>query len=213
VTQWVKNPEGGRDRGPFAVARAWYEVVVNPRRFFRTGVAPGDQAPGLVFAMSVVLLAETTRLFLGGEVGYFAAVAGTDGLVTTLVLDLLWLGVAVAILTPVVLHLLAAVATVVLMVLVGDRAGVSETVQVIAYATAPCVLVGLPALPVVPVIAIRAAAGLYGMYLLLVGVETVHGCDRVRAALVAAVPAAVGFGYGFRTFASLGTLLRQWYII
>ena len=50
MTTWVENPTGGRDRGPRNLVRAWIEVLVRPQQFFRNGVAPGDQAPGLVFA-------------------------------------------------------------------------------------------------------------------------------------------------------------------
>ncbi len=61
MTQWVENPTGGRDRGPTALVRAWVEILRRPRRVFRTGVAPGDQAPGLVFAATVVLFEEVSR--------------------------------------------------------------------------------------------------------------------------------------------------------
>ncbi|PSQ39591.1 hypothetical protein BRD13_02695, partial [Halobacteriales archaeon SW_5_70_135] len=62
MTQWVEEPSGGRDRGPVALVRAWAEVLARPFRFFETGVAPDDQAPGLVFAAAVVLVEELVRL-------------------------------------------------------------------------------------------------------------------------------------------------------
>jgi len=207
MTQWVQDSEGGRDRGPVALGRAWFEVLVRPRQFFRNGVAPGDQAPGLVFGMVVVLLAEGSRLALTDGAGPFADAAGVGPSAVGLGLDVLYLGVAVLIVTPVALHLLSAVGTVVLVVLVENRGGVSETVQVIAYATAPCVFAGLPVTP------LRAVCGLYGAYLLLVGVETVHETGRLRAVLVAAIPGIVTFGYGFRTFEAIGLVLRSWYVI
>jgi len=48
VTTWIENPEGGRARGPRAVVRSWGEVLVRPRRFFVTGVGPGDVLDGVV---------------------------------------------------------------------------------------------------------------------------------------------------------------------
>lgn len=206
VTQWVPDPTSGRDRGPAGLLRAWYEVLIRPRDFFSTGISPGDQAPGLVFAICVVLIAETTRLATGPDASPFVTAVGTEDLGQILLLDLLWLGVVIGIVTPLLLHLLAAVGTLVLIPLATERGGVSETVQVIGYATAPCVFAGIP------VLELRALCGLYGMVLLLIGIETVHATSRGRAALAAAVP-AVAFGYGFRTFSAIGLLLRQWYII
>jgi hypothetical protein len=143
MTQWVERPEGGRDRGPVAVARAWLEVLVRPRRFFRTGVAPGDQAPGLVFAAVVVLAEEGVRFAL--VPGAFPVFAGQP-----LASAVLALAVAAVLVTPAVLHLTAALVTVELAVLTRlagfapDRGGVGETVQVLAYAAAPCALAGVP---------------------------------------------------------------------
>lgn len=197
MTQWIENPTGGRDRGPVAALRAWYEAIVHPFRFFETGVAPGDQAPGLLFAMGVVLIEELTRIvFLGGY-------PFLDGPLFAI----LWVGVAVFLVTPAVLHLLAATVTVSLIPLVDDRAGVSETVQAIAYATAPC------ALAAVPVLEVRALAVVYGYYLLVVGIGVVHRTTLGRAVVASIVPGAVVFAYGFRGIEAVGTLLRQWYII
>ena len=64
VTQWVENSEGGRRRGPRGLGRAWLEVQVRPRRFFGSGVAPGDQAPALSFAVAVTLAAVGGRLLV-----------------------------------------------------------------------------------------------------------------------------------------------------
>ena len=200
MTTWIEEPRGGRDRGPRALARAWVEVLLRPHRFFRAGVAPGDQAPGLTFAMTVVLVEEASRLALSP--GAIPAVAGGRLLSAVLVV-----AVAVLVVTPAALHLLAAVQTLPLLVLAHDRAGVSETVQVLAYASAPCVLAGVP-LP-----GVRVAATAYGTVLLAIGLGTVHGLGRRRAALAAAVPAALLFGYGFRGFDALATLLGRWYLI
>jgi hypothetical protein len=194
VTQWVENPSGGRDRGPVAVARAWLEVLVRPRRFFRTGVAPGDQAPGLVFAAAIVFVEEATRMAL--VTGVYPVFGGQP-----LASKALGLSLAVVLVMPATLHLTAALQTLVLMVGAPDRAGVSETVQVLSYAIAPCLLAGPP----IP--ALRAVCTLYGTVLLVVGTSEVHGVGMGRAALLAAVPAAIVFGYGFRGFAAVGDLL------
>lgn len=200
VTQWIENPTGGRDRGPRAIARAWVEVLTRPKRFFQSAVAPGDQAPGLVFAMSVVLVEEFVRYLLVGDA--YPVVAGQQTLSAVL-----WLGVAVVLAAPAALHLTAALETVLLMPFVSERAGISQTVQTIAYSAAPCAFAG------VPIPEVRALCGFYAATLLVVGVATVHDTSVERAALASLVPAALVFGVGFRTFDAVETLLRQWYII
>lgn len=202
MTQWVENPTGGRDRGLQGLLRAWVEVMFRPRRFFRNGVAPGDQAPGLIFAVSVVLVEELVRFALVADA--YPAVSGVAALD-----GLLWLGVAALLVAPAALHLVAALQTVLLAAtFVRDRAGISETVQVLAYATAPCVFAG------VPVPEVRAVCGLYGFVLLLVGMGQLHGITRgLQAVLATAVPGSIVFGYGFRAFHAIGVLLRRWYII
>ncbi|WP_227353900.1 YIP1 family protein [Haladaptatus salinisoli] len=196
MTQWVENPTGGRDRGPQAVLRAWVEVMVRPRRFFNTGVAPGDQAPGMVFGVLVTLTSVASRMAFGElTVG---DVAGSPLLTKLLALALVGLFVA-----PLVLHLTAALQTVILMVLVPNRAGISETVQVIGYSVAPCLFAGLPAPE------LRVVCTLYGALLLVVGVKEVHHTSYVRAALAAALPAALVFGYGFGGKAALEILARS----
>lgn len=200
MTTWIEDPRGGRDRGPRAILRAWLEVLVRPQRFFRVGVAPGDQAPGLVFAMLVVTVEEATRLSLDPS----AVLAVTGSRVLSVVLVV---AVAVLIVTPAALHLVAAIQTVALVPLARDRAGISETVQVLAYASAPCALAGIP----IP--EVRALVTAYGAYLLVVGLSVVHPIGRRRAALAAAIPAALVFGYGFRGFEAVWTLLARWYIV
>ena len=197
MTTWVESPRGGRDRGPRGILRAWVEVLVRPRRFFANGVAPGDQAPGLVFGV-LVALAYAVTLLASGAASVppdLPVVGGAGALATVVVLAVVALMVA-----PATLHLLAALLTVLLMLLVRDRAGVSETVQVVAYAAAPCVLAGLP----VP--ALRVACALYGSVLLVVGVAEVHGTSLPRAALAATLPAVLLFGYGFRGLAAAAAL-------
>ncbi|MFB6303823.1 MAG: YIP1 family protein [Haloferacaceae archaeon] len=204
MTTWVENPRGGRERGPRGLVRAWVEVLVRPRRFFRNGVAPGDQAPGLAFGVAVALA------YLAGLLGSGAAtvpsdlpvVGGTGALATAFVVLAVVLVVA-----PAALHLTAALQTLLLMLVVPDRAGVSETVQVVAYATAPCALAGLP----VP--GLRVLCTGYGAALLVVGLSEVHGASPGRAAVAGAVPAALVFGYGFGGFGAIATLLRAWYVL
>lgn len=190
VTQWVENPTGGRDRGPAALARAWVEALLRPRRLFRSAVAPGDQAPGLVFAATVVLVEELTRVLLGVAAYPVLGDRPTASVV-------FWLAVAAVLVAPAALHLVAALQTLVLIPTAPDRAGVSETVQVFAYAGAPCAFAGLP-FP-----AVRVVATAYGAALLVVGVSEVHDVSLPRAAVLAAVPGALVFGYGFRGFAAL----------
>lgn len=205
MTQWVGNPTDGRERGPRAIARTWIEVLARPRRFFRTGVAPGDQAPGLVFAAAVVLLASVLRLAVAGET-VFGTAYPTLGNRRVLSVVLV-LAVLVTLVVPLVLHLVAALQTVLLLPFAGDRAGVSETVQLLGYASAPCVFVGIPN----ALVGVLATG--YGTALLVVGIVELHGVPRGRAAVLGAIPAGIVFGIGFGGFDALETVLRAWYII
>lgn len=201
VTTWVDDAGRGRARGPRGLLRAWVGVLVRPRRFFRTAVVPGEQAPGLVFAVAVALAYLTGLLASGAEAvpPTLPVVGGTGALATAFVVLLVAL-----VLAPATLHLTAALCTLLLMGTVDDRAGVSETVQTISYATAPCALAGLP----VP--ELRALCALYGAVLLTLGLAEVHGTGLARAALAGAVPAALVFGAAFRGFAAGRAVLRAW---
>lgn len=207
MTTWIETPEGGRERGPRGLVRAWAEILTRPRRFFENGVAPGDQAPGLVFAVAVATAYVATRfafvpsarpMFFANE---FASVA-------------IGLLVAALIIAPITLHLVAALEVVILIAVVRDRAGVSETVQVIAYATAPMALGGigvhpsLAGLPLLPeaVAAWRLLLALWGAGLLVYGMATVHGTSLARAAFAVAVPGVVVFGYLFGGLFAFETL-------
>lgn len=194
MTQWVENPAGGRDRGPVAIVQAWVEVLVRPRQFFQRGIAPGDQAPGLVFAAVIVLFEELTRIVLLENV--YPVVGGQPVASTAL-----FLALAVVLVMPATLHLTAALQTVLLMAFVPDRAGVSETVQVLAYAIAPCLLAGVPS----PIL--RLCCTIYGTALLVVGMSVVHDVSLPKTLPLVGVPAAIIFGYGFRGFAALQELL------
>ncbi|MFW5939762.1 MAG: YIP1 family protein [Halolamina sp.] len=199
MTTWITDPEGGRDRGPLALARAWTEVMVRPRRFFRNGIAPADQAPGLVFGVLVALGAVGGRLATG-DLPAFESVDAIPPFVPeagALRIVLVLLGVSLF-LAPATFHLAAAVETVGLALLAPDRAGVSETVQIIAYATAPCLLTA------VPWPSLRVACCLYGAGLLVVGTAVRHRTSLPRAALSAALPSVLVFGYAYGGFAAAG---------
>jgi hypothetical protein len=204
VTQWVENTGGGRERGPAALVRAWAEVLRAPRRFFGAAIAPGDQAPGLIFASTVVLFEEASRFlvvelaargFLSTGPFQYPAIGDFTPGVAVLAL----LGIIVFV-TPATVHLTAALQTLLLVPVAPERGGVSETVQVMCYAMAPCLLAGLPS-PELRILATAWGAGLY-----IVGTAVVHELRLPRAALVGSVPAAIVFGYGFRGFAAVTTL-------
>jgi len=188
----------GRGRGPDPTwpLRTWVAVVSHPRRFFAKSVRPGEQGTGLLFAMAVVLVAAGTRL--ATRPGTVPSLVGG-----TAVSALLVLGLVVLLVAPVGLHLVAALQILLLRPLVPERAGVAETVQVLAYATAPCALAGLP----IPTL--RLLCAVYGSWLLVQGLAAVHGTTRWRAAVAGLVPAVVVFGYGFGGFAALAGLLAS----
>jgi len=194
VTTWIENPSGGRARGPAAMVRAWIEVLVRPRRFFETGVGPGDQAPGLTFAVAVAVAYAAGWMAVDpGTIPGIADSAALSGLVTLLVVGLLA--------APAGLHLSAATAVIPLSLVVEDRAGVSETVQVLAYATAPMALAGAP----IP--ALRVGCGCYGAALLVYGFRRIHATTWPRAGLAAVLPTLFAFGVGYRVIAAGRTLL------
>ncbi|WP_066416117.1 YIP1 family protein [Halorubrum aethiopicum] len=203
MNSWIENPEGGRDRGLRALGRAWVEVLVRPRRFFANGVAPGDQAPGLTFAAAVAAVFVTG--WVATEPTVVPGIAESAALSAAVVVLLV-----TALAAPVGLHLTAALATVSLVIAslqiddglsFRERGGVSETVQVVAYASAPMALAGPP----IP--ALRVVCGGYATLLLLLGVHAVHGTSPLRT-LLAGLPAATfGYGIGYRVVAAARTLL------
>ena len=192
MTQWVENTGQGRDRGPVALGLAWVEVLVRPRQFFARRIAPGDQAPGLTFAAVVVFVAELTRIATVS--GAYPVVAGQP-----LASAALWLLATVVLVMPAGIHLTAALQTVVLIGTVEERAGVSETVQVICYALAPLALLGVPS------ILLQAAVGLWSLGLMVLGMAVVHDISLPRAVGVAGVPVLLLVGYGFGVVADLQT--------
>ncbi|WP_280585731.1 YIP1 family protein [Halorubrum sp. Boch-26] len=202
MTSWIENRAGGRARGPRGIARAWAEALVRPGRLFANGVSPGDQAPALTFAVAVA-----AAFALGWMV---AAPSVVPGIVASVpVSALVVFLVVIALAAPVGLHLTAAVATVSVIVAsveiddglgLRDRGGVSETVQVVAYASSPMALAGPP----IP--ALRIACGAYAAALLLIGFRVVHGTSWPRTFVAGAPPALLGYGVGYRVIASVRTL-------
>ncbi|OYR41068.1 MULTISPECIES: YIP1 family protein [unclassified Halorubrum] len=202
MTSWIDDPAGGRARGPGGLARAWVEALGRPRRLFANGVSPGDQAPALTFAVAVA-----GAFTLGWVVADPTAVPGI--VVSVPVSALVAFLVVVALAAPVGLHLTAAVATVSVILAsvevrdglsLRDRGGVSETVQVVAYASSPMALAGPP----VP--ALRIACGAYAAALLLIGFRVVHGTSWPRTLVAGIPPALLGYGVGYRVIASARTL-------
>ncbi|MCL9817948.1 YIP1 family protein [Natronocalculus amylovorans] len=191
MTTWVQSPREGRDRGPAGMARAWAGTLVAPRSFFSEGVAPGDQEPGLTFIVTVAVIytigtLAVSPLSILGEDGWFPILGDSIALSGFLVVLLTAVFIA-----PLGLHLVAAIQTVILMLTVDDRAGVSETVQVIAYATAPCALAWIPFSP------IQLFVVGYAVVLLVIGLSTVHTISTRLAAVVGFLPATIVFGWAF----------------
>ena len=184
MTQWVENPELGRERGPAAIARAWVEILLQPSTFFREKIAPGDQAPGLTFAGTMVFFAEVVRLATTADA--YPVWAGQPAASA-----LLWILVVMVLVTPAGIHLTAALQTVILIGGTDDRAGVSETVQVICYALAPLAFLGVPS------VWVKAAVVLWAASLFAYGLATVHDIWLPKAGGLAAIPALVLLGYGF----------------
>lgn len=196
MTTWIDNPDGGRQRGLIGLAEAWIEVLIHPQRFFRHGIAPGNQALGLVFAVVVTLIHTATRLASAP----FPFPSLETRSVSVLLLTLLMVGVFV---TPIALHLVAALETALLVPLVTERAGVSQTVQVIAYAVAPCALSGITLTAHAGVLGVLTPllwliTAVYGAVLLVIGTAVVHDTSIPRAMVVTALPSLLVFGYGFR---------------
>lgn len=200
MTTWVEEPEGGRARGPRGLVRAWFEVFLRPQRFFRTGISPGDQAPGLTFVMTVVLIEEGVRLTLVPTA--IPMIAGSR-----LASGILTLMLAILLVTPAALHLVSGLQTVLLVPITTKRGGVSETVQVLAYATAPCVLAGVPS----PTL--RLICTVYGASLYLLGLSIVHDLEPWQTAVAGLLPAGIVFGIAFRGFPALVAVLEGWHVI
>ena len=114
----------GRPRGPVGLARSWAAVLTGPRRFFRDAVVPGEQATALLFAMAVIAVEEATRFALVGPGDAYPVVGGL-----ALLSAVLWLGLAVLVVAPAALHLVAAVQTVLLVPFVDDNDQMKAVVE------------------------------------------------------------------------------------
>ncbi|WP_331714165.1 YIP1 family protein [Halobacterium sp. CBA1126] len=115
----------------------------------------------------------------------------------------LTLALAVLLVAPAALHALSAVETLALAAVAPDRGGVSETVQVLAYASAPCAFVG------VGVPAVTFVCGLWAFALLVLGTRTVHSTSFARACVAALAPGALAYGSGFGWFAATTALFPR----
>jgi hypothetical protein len=179
------------------------EALVRPRRLFANGVARGDQAPALTFAIAVA--AAFTLGWIAVDPSVIPGIVESVSL-SAVVLFL----VVVALAAPVGLHLTAAVATVSVIVAsvefddglsLRERGGVSETVQVVAYASSPMAFAG-PPIPEV-----RVLCGAYATALLLIGFRTVHGTTPIRTLVAGLPPSVLGYGIGYRVIASIRALV------
>lgn len=194
MTQWTEG-ERGRRRGPVGVLAAWIGVLTSPRAFFERDVAPGDQGPGLTFVVAVAVVAQGTRFAVGADA--YPVVGGRP-----VASGVFWLLVGAVLVAPLALHVVAAGQTLLLAVGTTERGGVSETVQVLAYAAAPCALAG------VPVPEIQLASGVLATALYVYGVAIVHELSVPRAAVLGLLPAVAAYGYGFRTLEGLVPVLE-----
>ena len=162
----------------------WIAIIIRPKWFFEKKIKSGNQSEGLVFAMGVVMVEEGSRLILVDSTHFFIS-----------------LGVVVLIITPILLHIVAAIQTLLLSIGAKNRKGIGATVQVIGYSIAPCVFAGLT----IPSLRFLCAA--YGSMLLVIGLKEVHDISLKRALVIAIIPAIIIFGYLFRGILSLNNLL------
>ncbi|MFB6196843.1 MAG: YIP1 family protein, partial [Halobacteriaceae archaeon] len=183
MTTWLRA-EGGRARGPRAIWNAWIAILIKPSEFFERGITPGDQAPGLIFAMVTSAVAALFHLLTFPA---YALVFGDRPALSMLLV----FAFIVLFITPISLHVVAAVETLGLIGLVPNRNGISETVQVIGYSTAPCALAGLPS----PTLRVVVTA--WGVALLMYGTMVVHDADPLRSSVASLLPSMLVFGFGF----------------
>ncbi len=158
--------------------------MIHPKWFFGKKIKSGKQSDGLIFALVVVMIEEGSRLILVDSNYFFIA-----------------LGVAVLIITPILLHIVAAIQTLLLRIWAKNRKGIGTTVQVIGYSIAPCIFAGLT----IP--SLRVLCATYGSILLIIGLKEVHEVSLKRAFLISVIPAIIVFGYIFRGILALNSLL------
>jgi hypothetical protein len=194
VTTWINPSETGRDRGVRGLLKTYVSILISPKQFFDSAVVPGDQVPGLIFGV-VIALGYTVGIVLV-TVSAPPTVAQPEVLASVILLMAVGL-----IIGPITLHLAAAFQTVLLIGLAPDRGGVSETVQLIAYASAPCLFAFIQ----VPIIRLMTCA--YAWSLLLVGIRSVHSTSRLRAIAAGGPTGALLYGGLFRGFDAFEMLL------
>lgn len=203
------DPEDRTDLDPIdsdavaAVARTlrlWGETLLTPWRVFPGGIRPGEQLPAIIVAILVTGAWVAVRVVVDpGSV----PVLGNAPMVSVLI----WAGLLAVVVAPLAVHVMAALATVVLIGIASDRAGVSETVQTVAFAMAPAPVLATG------VAELQVLGTVYGSMLLVYGLASVHRISLERALLAAAVPAYVLFVIGFGADAGFVELMRRWYII
>ena len=162
----------------------WLKVMTKPHLFFGEMMEESGQGEGLIFVMVLVAIEEGSRLaWIGLEY------------------SIIILGVTVFIATPILLHIVAAIQTVLLRFVKKDRNEMSLTVKVICYSISPCVFMGLT----VPFL--RIICAVYGWLILVIGIKEAHGVSMRNALLVTAVPSIIIFGYMFRGLLSIEALI------
>lgn len=180
--------------------RLWGETLLTPWRVFPGGIRPGEQLPAVIFTVLVTGAWVAVRVAVDpGAV----PVLGDAPVVSMLI----WAALLAVVVAPVAVHVMAAVATVVLIAIASDRAGVSETVQTVAFAMAPAPVLATG------VAELQVLATIYGTFLVMYGLSAVHRVSPERALLAGAVPAYVLFVVGFGADAGFVELMRRWYII
>ena len=181
-------------------AMVWFTAIVAPWICFTDFITERDQTRAIGFIVLMVVFWQLMTVLLGEPSHPIIGNSPTVSLIVWTVLLALFVA-------PVAIHLLAFVTTLVLIAVVEERASVSETVQVLAYATAPVVF--LP----IPVVALQVAIGLYGSFILVYGLRVVHEISIWRALLAGIIPAYLLFGMGFGADDALLELLRGYRII
>jgi hypothetical protein len=180
VTRWTA---GGRGIHYRELPLVWARLLAQPRTAFESTVTPGQQGPAAVFAAAVAGVATASKLAVDPS---FRPPIGSPWLGGAMLV-----GLVAVLIAPTALHLVAALETLVVVLLTDERGGVSETVQVVAFATAPCVFAGVPSIP------LRVLCTTWGAALLIGGTAVVHRTDPVRALLAGGLPALIVFGYAY----------------
>ena len=141
-----------------AVPETWRQVMTEPRAFFATLPQVGGLGEPITF---LAICAAASAL------GHLLLAWGFRGAMGVFVLQVVGGFVTAAVLTLVAQHLFE------------GRAGFEGTFRVVAYSAAPLVFYWVPLLGMV--------AWLYCAFLIVRGLEAVHGFDATRAVLTVAL--------------------------